>query len=168
MSQATSDDPGYGKGDGGGKKGGKYPKAEKVIYGDCDGLKEIAEKLIAKDHYHLATARIRYVIKSKATKRGGVPIPGNVYKMGGKFEFLTGFDFVIEVAQEIWNDYSPAQRTALTDHYLARCVGEPDEEDGDDMKWSLRAPPVQEFPEVAERRGAWNDDLVDMQKSLGV
>lgn len=150
-----------------GKGGKQYPKAEKVLYGDCDSLKEIAQALIPKDHDGLAEARIRYVLRSKASKRGGVPVPGNVYKMGGKFEFLTGCDFVVEVAGDIWNTMSPAQRTALTDHLLARCMGTPDEEDGDSMKYSLRPYSVQEFPEVAERRGPWNDSLIDMQKSLG-
>lgn len=151
-----------------GKNGkGKYPKAEKVLYGDCDSLKEIAESLIPKDHDSLAEARIRYILRSKASKRGGVPVPGNVYKMGGKFEFLTDCDFIIEVAGDVWNTMSPAQRTALTDHLLARCQGIPDEEDGDSVKYSLRPFAVQEFPEVAERRGTWNESLIEMQKVLG-
>lgn len=136
-----------------------------LLFGESEAAEEIAKKLIAKHHTHLGSARFRYICRNKATKRSGVPVPGNVYKMSNKFEYLVGQDFVIEVALDVWNNYSPQQRIALIDHLLTRCVGEENEENGE-MKWSVRSPEIQEFAEVAERNGQWNEGLVEMHRCL--
>jgi hypothetical protein len=44
-------------------------------------------------------------------------------------------------------------------------VGEEDESTGD-MKWGIRPPEVQEFSEIAERHGQWNENLVEIAKCL--
>jgi hypothetical protein len=147
------------------KKKHQFKAPAKVLFGEMESSKEIAERLIASDHPHLATARIRYINRDRAAKRAGVPVAGNVYKMGGKFEYLVGCDFVIEIALDVWNPFNPQQRIALVDHLLTRCVGEEnEEEEGENggMKWKLRPAQVQEFPEVVARNGPWNDSLVEM------
>lgn len=139
-------------------------KAIPLIFAEFEAIEETANHLIANFHPDLTAARIRYICRNKAAKRSGRLVPGNVYKMGGKYEYLVGCDFVIEVALQVWNDFNPRQRTAVIDHLLSRCTGE-EEEDGT-MKWKLRPPHVQEFPEVVERNGQWNDELIDMGKSI--
>jgi len=141
------------------------PKPQEIIFDDFDTAKEIVAKLISKFHPELATAEFRYICRSKAAKKAGKPISGNVYKMGGKYKHLTGVDFVIEIALDCWNDLEPTQRMALVDHLLSRCVGTEDGQNGE-MKWSTRPPEVQEFPEVAERHGQWNDGLIEITKCL--
>jgi hypothetical protein len=141
-------------------------KANKVkpiplLFGDFEAAEQRALKLIPKFHSHLGSAKIRYICRNKAAKRAGSLIPGNIYKMSGKYAFLTGYNFVMEIALEVWNDYNDTQRTALVDHLLTRCVGEENEEDGE-MKWRVQSPIVQEFPEVAERNGQWNESLIDL------
>jgi hypothetical protein len=138
---------------------------DKVLFGDSDTAAEVANRLIPQFHPELGSAVIRYIGRSKAAKRSGNPVPGNVYRMSGKFGFLTSCDYVVEVALDIWNGLNPTQRNALMDHLLTRCVGEEDEESGD-MKWKLRLPEVQEFPEVAERQGQWNEGLVELASCL--
>jgi hypothetical protein len=137
---------------------------QKVLFGDSESSAEIALQLIPKFHAELGTARFKYICRSKAAKRSGNPVAGNVYKMSGKFEHLVGCDFVLEVALDVWNGLNPNQRIALVDHLLTRCVGEEDK-DGS-MKWKVRPPEVQEFPEVVERNGQWNDGLIDIAKCL--
>ena len=68
-------------------------------------------------------------------------------------------DFVIEVAQNRWNELSPKQQQALVDHLLERCTGEEDEKSGE-MKWQIREPEVQEFATILRRHGAWHPGLV--------
>jgi len=136
-----------------------------LLFDDFEAAEQRALKLIPKFHSHLADAKIRYICRNRAAKRAGILIPGNVYKMSGKYAFLTGYDFVVEIALEVWNDYNETQRTAIVDHLLTRCIGEEKEEDGE-MKWRVQAPSLQEFPEVAERNGQWNDSLIDMHKCL--
>lgn len=144
-----------------GKKSERVP----LLFDSFETVERMAKDLISNYHPHLTEARIKYICRNRAARRGGNLVPGNVYKMSGKFEYLVGHDFVVEVALEVWNDLSPNQRTALIDHLLSRCVGEEDEEDGS-TKWRLIPPEVQEFPEVAERHGRWNDGLVSLGNSL--
>lgn len=138
---------------------------EKVLFGDSEAAEQLASSIIRKHHPELAHARIRYICRSKASLRGGVPVAGSVYKMSGKFEHLVQADFLLEVALDVWNPMNSGQRAALVDHLLTRCVGKEDEKTGE-MKWSVRPPEVQEFPEVAERHGQWNDGLVEIAKCL--
>lgn len=141
------------------------PKPQEVIFADFDTAVEIVKKLIPKYHPELATAEFRYICRSKASKKAGRPVAGNVYKMAGKSRYLVGSDYVLEVALDCWNNLEPNQRMALIDHLLSRCVGTEDEQNGE-MKFSIRPPEVQEFPEVAERHGQWNDGLIEMSKCL--
>jgi hypothetical protein len=143
------------------KKSTKMP----LLFDDSEAVEAIAAKLIPEHHPDLATAKIRYICRNLAAKKSGKKISGNVYKMQGKFKFLTECDLVVEIALEVWNDLQPNQRLALVDHLLTRFVGEEDEENGD-WKWSVISPEIQEFPEVAERHGQWNEGLVDMEKAL--
>ena len=136
-----------------------------LVFGEFEAGEEIARVIIPKYHPGLATARIRFICRNKATKKAGHLIPGNVYKMAPKYEYLIGYDFVLEIALEVWNDFNPRQRRAVVDHLLSRCIGDEDEENGE-MKWKLRPPQVQEFPEIVERHGQWNEDLVDMGRSI--
>lgn len=143
----------------------KKPVQEPVIFGDADSVSEFARRLIPKYHSHLASARIRYIYRSRATKGGGLVVPGHVTKLSKKYEFLLNADFMIEIALDVWDNLNETQRSALVDHMLQRCGGEENEKTGD-MKWSIRAPEVQEFPEIAGRHGQWTDALSDMAKSL--
>jgi hypothetical protein len=143
----------------------KKSEPDPLLFDDIDSLKEVADQILPQHHSHLVGAGIRYIGRSRAAKRAGIPVPGNVYKMSGKFRHLVGVDFVVEVALDLWNNMTLDQRTALTDHLLSRIVGVEDEVSGA-MKWSIRQPSVQEFPEVAERHGEWNDGLVELGRCL--
>lgn len=143
----------------------KAPTSTPVLFDFAENVEELAEDLISKYHPDLATARFKYVYRSKASKSAGVPVPGKVKKIGGASQFAFDTDFLMEIALDQWNNFTAKQRVALIDHLLSRCVGEEDEKTGD-MKWKVRPPRVQEFPEVAERNGQWNDGLIDMSKVL--
>lgn len=157
---------------------------EPVLYGGFDSVKEIAKTLIREHHVDIASAHILFVSRSRASKAGGKLVPGRVVKVPPLYRYLTTLalaeqedntttvdeerpeaDFIIEVALDCWNAYSPQQRTALIDHLLARCVGVEDERTGA-MKFGICPPYVQEFPEVAKRNGAWNPELGEMRNSL--
>ena len=149
------------------------PEPEKVLHDFSDTLQQIAEKLIPKHHSELASANFIYKCRSVSTKSGGVPVPGTVKKTSpnerllsrGKFKDDGEADFIIEIALDVFNPMSPQNRTALVDHLLTRCVGLEDEKSGE-MKYSIRPPQVQEFPEIAERHGRWNEGLEELGDSL--
>ena len=143
----------------------QHPKPEKVLYDHHEFSQAIAKSLIPKYHPELGMARFQYLCRSKSCKSGGKPVAGKIYKPSGWTRFLTETDFVVEIALDCWNDLEPNQRTALIDHLLSRCVGTEDEQNGE-MKWSIRPPEVQEFPEVAERNGQWTEGLIEIAKCL--
>ncbi len=139
--------------------------APKTLFAGFDAGEEIAHDLIRKHHPHLLTAKIKYMCRDRASKKSGVPVAGVVTKNSPKLTFLTDFDFVMDVALEVWNILEPKQRIALIDHLLTRCTGEEEEESGE-MKWGIIPPQVQEFSEVAQRHGRWNDGLQELGQAL--
>jgi hypothetical protein len=144
-----------------------------LIIADFETAKTIAEKLIPKHHPEIASANIIYLCRNKAQKQGGNPVPGTVKKAsplerrigGSYFKDDEEPHFIMTIALDVWNDLQPNQRVALVDHLLTRCVGEEDEKSGE-MKYSVRPPQVQEFPEVVERNGRWNDGLAELGDCL--
>lgn len=127
-------------------------------YETAENVESIAGGLIPNYHPELATARIMYVFVSEASKKNGKDVLGKAQKLSGFSEWALENDFVITVAQDKWQELTENQRTALVDHMLERCSGEEDEDTGE-MKWRIRDPDVQEFPNILHRHGAWNEDL---------
>ena len=74
-------------------------------------------------------------------------------------------DYIMTVSLDVWNDLNPNQRTALVDHLLTRCVAVEDPKTGE-TKYKIRPPQVQEFAEIVERYGTWNDGLVEFNACL--
>lgn len=138
-----------------------------LLMDEFDQAKVIAAQLIKQHHTHLATANIRYLCRNKATKSRGKPVPGAIKKASPIEKHLSGeeADFIMILALDVWNEMSSAQRLAIVDHLLTRCVGTEDERTGY-MKWSLRMPEVQEFAEVVSRNGLWNDSIAEFVDSV--
>lgn len=160
----VSDDPNYQDAN----RDKKQKKvAEKLLIGDCDTAEEIALKLIPKYHHEIASAKIKFGCRNRASKVAGEKIPGNVAKASPADRWLAkeDVDFKLVVALDVWNELESRQRYALIDHLLSRCVGVEDETTGE-MKYSIRPPQVQEFPEIVERHGKWNDGLAEMGQCM--
>lgn len=144
-------------------------KSDPLIIADFETARSIAHKLIPSHHSEIASANIVFLCRNRAQKQAGAPVPGTVKKASPIERHLGGHyfdgdeepDFIMTVALDVWNELQPNQRTALIDHLLTRCVGEQDEKSGE-VKYNVRPPRVQEFPEVAERNGMWNDGLTEL------
>ncbi len=152
----------------------KKKKSEPMptLISDLENAQEIANKLIPKHHKHLATANILFACTNKIFKSGGRVLPGKVKKTTPHDKWLAAskikdgeLDFVVTISLDTWNPMNPTQRLALVDHLLTRLWGEEDESNGK-MKWSIRAPIVQEFPEVVERNGRWTDEIGELANCL--
>lgn len=151
----------------------KPPPPEPIIFGGFDAVAEIAKKLVASTHPHLASAKIEFFSRSKAQKHGGRQTPGTI-KKASPFEkhLVSQFrqdheepDYIMIVALDVWNLFQPSQRTALVDHLLTHCVAEENEQDGS-MKYSIQPPDVQEFAEIVGRHGKWNEPLQELAHQL--
>lgn len=136
---------------------------------------KIAERLIAEHHAHLIDTRVEFVFRDKAAKSHGKTVLGKTRKVSGLNAFLarrtddgedtTGADFfVVEIAQDEWEEMPPSQRRALVDHELCHCTIDYDE-DKNVFTLGIRAHDVEEFTEIVERHGLWKDDLAEFGKA---
>ena len=133
-----------------------------LLFGDFEASEAIASNLISKHHHELSGAKFKHLCRNKAASAGGEKIPGSIKKASPMEKHICGdVDFILTVALDVWNDLSVNQRTALIDHLLTRCVAVEDPKNGE-MKYKVRPPQVQEFPEIVERYGSWNEGLVEM------
>ncbi len=142
-----------------------------LLIDDFDAGKEIAEQLIPRYYPDLAKCQILYHCRNKPAKAAGQPLAAQIRKANPTERHLAqktgmeGADYVLTVALPVWGSLQPNQRVALIDHHLARGVAEEDEQNGS-MKYKLRPPTAQEFPEIAARHGRWNEGLVELGDRL--
>lgn len=127
-------------------------------FSQAETVERIANGLIPNYHPELAGARVLYVFVDKAGMKNGRELWGKAQKVGGLWEWAVEKDFVVQVAQDKWNELDENQRTALVDHLLECCTGEENEDDGS-MKWKIREPEVQEFASILKRYGVWHTGL---------
>lgn len=124
---------------------GKYRFAAEV--------EEIARKLIAEHHPHLASAKIAYLMADKLPPVRGRPRGGMAAKASERERALHGYDFVITINREVWRELTPAQREALVDHELSHC--------GLSVTgcWTILPHDLEEFAGVVKRHGLWSEDV---------
>jgi hypothetical protein len=131
-------------------------------YVDAESVEVMAKQILPGFHPELVEAKIKYYFVSEHAMKGGRAISGKARKLSGAAQFLAGgYNFAIEVAMDLWNNMSEAQRRATIDHLLEYCTGVEDEDSGE-MKYTMREPDVKEFSTIIRRHGAYNDDLAGL------
>jgi hypothetical protein len=116
---------------------------------------------IGSHHPDLADAKIACIFTEKASKSAGRAVPGKLKKFPPRLVALLPigeeYDYLLEVAFEIWNDYSPHQKNALVHHLL--CFAERAEDEEEHVSWKIRRPDVEAFISNIREFGNWNTDL---------
>jgi hypothetical protein len=135
----------------------------------------IGKQLIDEVHTHLVDVRVEFVFRDKAAKSHGRTVLGRARKVTGLNAFMAreitsdvetmpGEEFfLIELSEEDWNEMGPAQRRALVDHELTHCVAEVE---GGELKLWIRGHDLEEFAEVVDRNGLWEDNLKTFAESI--
>ena len=138
-----------------------------LLFDDHEASAEISRNFISKHHHDLAGANFKFLCRNKAPVSGEKKVPGNIKKASPMERHICGgeCDYIMVICLDVWNDLSFIQRTALVDHLLTRCVAVEDPKNGE-MKYKIRPPQVQEFPEIAERYGTWNEGLIELNNCL--
>ena len=131
-------------------------------YQESERIKGIAEGLIERHHRHLGPARIAYVMKGrdrednlappKEPREGKQRRVTRARLVPQLYRLLTGYDFIIEVDQILWDMLELGQQEAVIDHELCHCAR-------DEKGWYLRDHDVQEFREILERHGFYHPKL---------
>ncbi len=122
----------------------------------------VAAELIPEHHPHLEAARIAYLFTEGPLVSRGAAVLAKSQTASGLMEHFAAVDFVLVFDREGWTHLTDGERAALVDHHLCACAGKADK-DGE-IHWSIRAPDVQEFREVIDRHGLWDDGLRDFAK----
>jgi Putative phage metallopeptidase len=130
---------------------------------------DLMRGLIAKYHPDLASVdkEIAIITRPKAGKSGGQVILGKTRKAPGILGVLGTVDykFIIELAQDEWNNLTDKQREALMDHHLCACNVDIDEDSGE-IKCSLNSPDFVGFRGELERHGIWRTPPADQAPGL--
>jgi len=132
-------------------------------YEECDECETIAKDLFRRFPVpltHAAEAHIKF-LKKLSDKSHYL---GKCSRTTGKWAYLTGYDYVIEVWGDWWDSAQPQEREALLFHELYHIVkGETAQ---GKVKWGLRRHDVEEFHEVARIYGAWDSSLKHFEEQL--
>lgn len=151
-----------------------------TAYSPAPAVQSIAEDLITKHHRHLMMADLKYVFRAKAGKKGAKTCLGKARRVSGLNAFLSTGEtddndapvafFVIEIAEDAWEELTDSQRVALVDHELMHCGVEISDKDGS-VKLGVIPHDLEAFRAEVERHGLWQPDIANFvssarQKSL--
>jgi hypothetical protein len=142
-------------------------------YWKADDVAEIARGYLGM-HPDLIGANIAYIFKTKASMSDGEPIVGKAMKVPDRYKCLmeetvsgdVGYDFIIEIGADAWQELNSAQKAAWVDHCLECCYGEEDK--NGDIKWKMRKPSVRAFPVILNRHGTGWDAGVNRLSTLNL
>lgn len=116
---------------------------------------EMADAMIAEYHPHLTSANIGFVFRAGAQHANGRLVLGKAAKVSPRDKVYSNLDFIIWLAQDWWQGLlTDHQRQALLDHELCHCIF--DKESG---TFKIRPHDLEEFKEIIERYGLWDETL---------
>ncbi len=121
---------------------------------------ELAQRIIRENHPRLLDARIGFLFRSEPGSSKGRMVIAQAKKIPASLKAVLDLDFIIWISRPDWLKYMPEQREALIDHELCHCGGS--ELDG----WHIRGHDVEEFVEIIERHGLWQDDLMRTAEAI--
>lgn len=146
------------------------------MYSQTALLHTLATSIIAEHHFHLAPLRVAYMFRDEAEIRNGKAIPGRTHRATDRDYVLHGFDFVISIAKDAWNELAPEHQYALLDHFISymglryelvngnhRPVVDP--ETGRFRSYK-KEPDVREFEPVIARHGAYTAEIRSLLRAF--
>lgn len=140
-------------------------------YLEAPQVETVAQKVLS-DHSERAVlddcegANIKYLFKVADKSKHW----GQCNRATGKWSFLTGFDFVIEIFKSAWDNLSDRQQEALVYHELRHIKKRLVEKDGEMLvKWSTYDHELQFFFDELSFYGAWHgqyEELVNICQGI--
>ena len=119
---------------------------------------EMVQQLVRDFHPNLMMAKIGVIFRDEAPSSGGNEVWAKAAKADAKTNALLEgagqdtLDFLIWIAQNVWDHLETDQRRALIDHELTHCGGF-------EGSWQMRGHDFEEFTDIVERYGFWRPSL---------
>lgn len=139
-----------------------------ALFAPAPAVAKIAAGLIKRHHPALGDAPVVYVFRTPAQRTKGRLVLGSARKVSGLNAFLAAMAsgepvdgdadhsfFVMEIAEEEWDEASRSERIALVDHELCHMGVD---EDG---RLFIRGHDLEEFIDVVRRHGLWREDVAE-------
>jgi predicted metallopeptidase len=124
----------------------------------------LMKKLIAAYNPNAVEANVCLMFRSKCSKRGGKLVLGKTKKESDRAKLLHGFDYIIELGADAWQELSNSQREALLLHEVLHISAV---ENGDgSMDYGIEQHDTEEFRKVIEAFGLWTPDLEELAKTI--
>nr|WP_092074972.1 putative metallopeptidase [Dendrosporobacter quercicolus]NSL49600.1 hypothetical protein [Dendrosporobacter quercicolus DSM 1736]SDN24400.1 hypothetical protein SAMN04488502_11556 [Dendrosporobacter quercicolus] len=134
------------------------------FYEASEELKEIARELIEETHSHLIEADIKYLFRTGNWEVKKRETWGQAKKVGKEVNFLTGYDFIIIIHRDVWDQLNGKEKHALLDHELQHCSAGTD--DAGNKVWYIQGHDVEDFYAIIRRHGLWSKALRKMETLL--
>lgn len=119
----------------------------------------MAKTLIRKYHAEADGAAVAYLFKAKHTETNGKIKLGSCSKQSPTNKMLHGWDFIIELAWDMWAMFEPWQREALLLHEICHISR-------DESQWKIEPHNVEEFVKVIDCYGLWKPDLENFAAAI--
>ena len=122
---------------------------------------EIAKSVIKEHHPKLDEwgCRIGFVFQEKATKVGGKTKAASITKISPALHIHLDLDYLVKIAEDVWEGLDSQQRRALIDHELCHILF-------GNNGWTIKAHDIEEFKEIIDRYGLWRNDLMYVADSF--
>jgi hypothetical protein len=134
------------------------------LYDASDELLALAKKLIEDHHGHLVEANIKYLFRTGNWEVKKRDTWGQAKKVSKETNFLTGYDFIILIHQDVWYQLVPEHQEALLDHELQHCSAGTD--DAGNKVWYIQGHDVEDFLPIIRRHGLWSPALKKIETAL--
>lgn len=134
------------------------------FYNASEELIDIANDLIENYHGHLIEAKIKYLFRTGNWETKKRETWGQAKKIGKEVNFLTGYDFLITIHKDVWEQLNKSEREALLDHELQHCFAGTDK--AGNKIWGVEGHDVEDFYAVIRRHGLWSKPLKKLEQTL--
>jgi hypothetical protein len=134
-----------------------------VTYSKADQPKAVAKILIRALHSgDCLNAKLEVVFRKRLSDHGK-QVGAKASTVGGKLNYFTDIDLLIEVNHEVWLRLTPERRIALIDHELCHFTRHEDE---GRARFALLPHDVEEFGVILRRWGLWEPGLERFASSV--
>ncbi|WP_371366262.1 hypothetical protein SRRS_07000 [Sporomusa rhizae] len=134
------------------------------FYDASEDLEALAREIIQEHHSHLVEADIKYLFRTGNWEVKKRDTWGQAKKVGKEVNFLTGYNFIITVHRDVWEQLSLNDKRALLDHELQHCSAGTD--DAGNKVWYIQGHDVEDFHAIIRRHGLWSPALRKMEGLL--